>query len=81
VQDWCAHVHKRQHADKVGSWVADGECVEIIDGSKDDGDMMKEDEVASSPKAGTLIKLKSSVLGQVAELKSNKERCECRLVG
>lgn len=81
MQNWCAHVHERKHADKVRSWVVDGECVEIIDRSQDDGNMMKENEVTSGSKAGTLIELKGSVLGQVAQLESDEERCKCRLVG
>lgn len=81
MQNGCAHVHKRQHADKVGSWVVDGEGVEIIDRSEDDGNVMEEDEVASNSKAQTLVELERSVLSQVAELESNEERCEGGLVG
>lgn len=81
VQDGCAHVHQRQHSDKVRAGVVDGESIEVVDGSKDDGDVVKENQVTSDAELCTLVELKGGVLGEVSELQSDEEGCKGGLVG
>ena len=80
MEDRCAHVHKREHADKVGSWVGDGESIQIVDRSEDNGHMVKENQVTADTKLCSLVKLKGSVLSQVAKLQADEEGGQGRAV-
>lgn len=81
VQDGGTHVHEREHTDEVWAGVVDGESVEIIGGTKDDRDMVEEDEVAADAKGRPLIELKGGVLGEVAELETDEEGSDGGRVG